>query len=157
MTNHEAFVFGWVYGYLCRKMMKDIESFDTVAPYPFTSNAKIIQEAMNEKVLTKDVDKKIAEALNEIEQIEPDMDGGSEKHQPVQTQGSWMLGYYRGIGGGDFRQAFDIAAKRKAKNMTQSDLAEAMGVDQAVISRWESGQVTPNEENMEKLKELLAR
>ncbi|MEI3305961.1 MAG: helix-turn-helix transcriptional regulator [Dysosmobacter sp.] len=30
-----------------------------------------------------------------------------------------------------------------------------MGVDQAVISRWESGKVSPNAENLAKLKELL--
>ena len=39
--------------------------------------------------------------------------------------------------------------------VTQAQLADAMGVDQAVISRWESGKVSPNAENLAKLKELL--
>ena len=39
--------------------------------------------------------------------------------------------------------------------LTQAQLADAMGVDQAVISRWESGRVGPNAENLAKLKELL--
>ena len=39
--------------------------------------------------------------------------------------------------------------------VTQAQLADAMGVDQAVISRWESGRVSPNAENLAKLKELL--
>ena len=39
--------------------------------------------------------------------------------------------------------------------VTQAQLADAMGVDQAVISRWESGKVSPNAENLKKLKELL--
>ena len=44
---------------------------------------------------------------------------------------------------------------REAKGLTQAQLADAMGVDQAVISRWESGKVSPNAENLAKLKELL--
>ena len=39
--------------------------------------------------------------------------------------------------------------------MTQVQLADAMGVEQAVISRWESGKVCPNKENLAKLKEIL--
>ena len=40
--------------------------------------------------------------------------------------------------------------------MTQAQLAEAMGVDQAVISRWEAGKVHPNAANLSKLKGILA-
>jgi transcriptional regulator with XRE-family HTH domain len=39
---------------------------------------------------------------------------------------------------------FDIAADRKAHDLTQADLAGRLGVDQATVSRWESGKLTPN-------------
>ena len=41
-------------------------------------------------------------------------------------------------------------------HLTQAQLADAMGVDQAVISRWESGKVSPNAGNLDKLKEILS-
>ena len=50
----------------------------------------------------------------------------------------------------------DIAAARKAKGLTQAQLADAMDVNQAVISRWESGKVSPNAWNLDKLKEILS-
>lgn len=40
--------------------------------------------------------------------------------------------------------------------MTQAQLADAMDVNQAVISRWESGKVSPNAWNLDKLKEILS-
>ena len=71
-------------------------------------------------------------------------------------QGAWQLGFFAGKGKRPLASAeFDIAAARKAKGLTQAQLADAMGVDQAVISRWESGKVSPNAENLAKLKELL--
>lgn len=83
---------------------------------------------------------------------------GSEECQPLEIQVSWQLGYYAGKSKRPLaREAFDfdIVAARKAKGMTQAQLADAMGVDQPVISRWESGKVSPNKENLAKLKEIL--
>ena len=44
-----------------------------------------------------------------------------------------------------------FSAARKRKGLTQAQLAELVGVDQALVSRWESGRVKPNAESMEKL------
>ena len=116
----------------------------------------MISAAHEKGLLSGDLDQQIGEALSEINSIEPEMDGGSEKAQPLEIQGSWQLGYYAGKGKRLLADAgFDIAAARKAKKLTQAQLADAMGVDQAVISRWESGRVSPNAENLAKLKELL--
>lgn len=68
----------------------------------------------------------------------------------------WQLGVYHARSGKPLAAAeFDISTARRARKMTQAQLAEAMGVDQAVISRWESGKVSPNAENLAKLKEIL--
>lgn len=53
------------------------------------------------------------------------------------------------------QETFDISAARRAKKLTQAQLAEQMGVDQALVSRWESGKVSPNKDNLSKLKEIL--
>jgi DNA-binding transcriptional regulator YiaG len=39
---------------------------------------------------------------------------------------------------------FRIKEIRKAKNLTQKQVAEIMGVNQPEIARWESGQTTPS-------------
>lgn len=159
MTSREAYVFGWVFGRLNAEAPQDElgPNFRDACMRPYSASAQIISEAHAKGVLRGDLDAQIGEALSEINSIEPEISGGSEKLQPLETQGSWQLGYYAGKGKHPLAAAgFDITAARKAKKMTQAQLADAMGVDQAVISRWESGKVSPNAENLKRLKEILA-
>ena len=44
---------------------------------------------------------------------------------------------------------------RKKKKMTQEDLARALGVQRAVISKYESGRITPSVEQAKKISEIL--
>lgn len=157
MTNREAYIFGWVFGRLNAESKQDIGGdFGDACAHPYSGNAEVISAANNLHLLTPDIDAQIAEALAEISNIEPPMEKGVEKRRPIEIQGSWQLGYYAGKSKRPLAGAeFDIAAARKAKNMTQSQLAEAMGVDQALVSRWENGKVSPNKENLAKLKEIL--
>ena len=123
---------------------------------PYTCSAQVVSAAHSNGILTPELDAQIGEALSEISSIEPEMDGGSEKVQPLEIQGSWQLGYYAGKGKHPLAgSAFDISADRKTKKLTQAQLAELMGVDQALVSRWESGKVSPNKDNLAKLKEIL--
>lgn len=158
MTNRESFVFGWVFGRLnLAAYPQEIGGDLTLAAQrPYTASARVISDAQRLGILKGELDQQIGEALCEITSIEPPMDGGAEKFQPLEIQGAWQLGYYAGKGGHPLAgEAFDIASARKEKKLTQAQLADAMGVDQAVISRWESGKVSPNAKNMEKLKGLL--
>lgn len=108
-------------------------------------------------LLKRDLDRQVAEALCEITSIDPPVEGGSEKFQPLEMQGAWQLGYFAGKGKRPLASVeFDISAARKAKGLTQAQLADAMDVNQAVISRWESGKVSPNAGNLDKLKEILS-
>lgn len=159
MTSREAYVFGWVFGRLSAEAPQDELGPNPrdAGMRPYSASAQIISEAQVKGVLRGDLDVQIGEALSEINSIEPEMSGGSEKVQPLEIQGSWQLGYYAGKGKHPLAAAgFDVAAARKTKKMTQAQLADAMGVDQAVISRWESGKVGPNAENLKKLKDILA-
>ena len=159
MTNREAYVFGWVFGRIYAEAFPTEIGGDVAlaAPRPYTANARIISDAHRIGILKGDLDKQVGEALCEIDSIDPPMDGGSEKYQPLEIQGSWQMGYYAGRGMRPLTQAeFDISAARRAKKITQAQLAEKMGVDQALVSRWESGKVSPNKDNLAKLKEILA-
>ena len=158
MTSREAYVFGWVFGRLSAEAFPEEIGGDVAlaAPRPYTANARIISDAHRLGILKGDIDRQVGEALCEIDNIETPMDGGSEKYQPLEIQGSWQMGYYAGRGKRPLSpEEFDIATARKTKKYTQVQLAELMGVDQALISRWESGRVHPNQDNLKLLKELL--
>ena len=158
MNSREAFVFGWVFGRINAEAWPKTVGGDVAlaAPRPYTANARVISDAHRMGILAGALDQQIGEALCEIDSIDPPMDGSSEKVQPLEIRGAWQMGYYAGREKRPLAPAgFDIASARKAKGMTQAQLAEAMGVDQAVISRWESGKVSPNAQNISKLKEIL--
>lgn len=160
MTSKEAYVFGWVFGRLSVEAPNHERiggDMALAAPRPYSANARVIADAHRLRILSGELDRQIGEALCEIENIEAPIVGGSEKVQPLEIQGSWQLGYY----GGQAKRPlvlwdFDIAAARKSKGITQAQLAEKMGVDQALVSRWESGKVHPNQENKQRLKDILA-
>lgn len=158
MTNREAYVFGWVFGRLSIEAFPEEIGGDVAlaAARPYTANARIISDAHRLGLLTGDLDRQVGEALLEITSIDPPMEGGSEKYQPLEIQGSWQLGYFAGKGKRPLaEEKLDIAAARKAKKLTQAQLAEQMGVGQALVSRWESGKVSPNKENLARLREIL--
>lgn len=150
MTTREAYVFGWVYGRLSPEG-------DTAlaAMRPYSTNAQAISSAHRAGILKGDLDKEVGAALCQIDDVEAPMQGGSEKVQPLENQSSWQLGYYAGRAGKPLPEEFDIAEARKRKGLTQAQLAELVGVDQALVSRWESGRVKPNAESMQKLREVL--
>ncbi len=50
----------------------------------------------------------------------------------------------------------EIRALRKARHLSQNDLAEALGVDRSVLSRWEAGNVQPREGAARKLAEWMS-
>jgi len=53
------------------------------------------------------------------------------------------------------KDKIDIKSFRKEHDLTQFDIALMVGVSSETVRRWEAGVVTPNEENMEKLKEVM--
>ena len=150
MTTREAYVFGWVYGRL------NPEGDTALAAMrPYSANAQAISSAHRAGILKGDLDKEIGAALCQIDDVEAPMVGGAEKVQPLENQSSWQLGYYAGRAGKPLTGDFDIAAARRRNGLTQAQLAELVGADQALVSRWESGRVKPSPESMQKLKEAL--
>lgn len=156
MTSREAYVLGWCYGTICRAAGNDHISgdFALAAQRPYSASAKIIAEASRRGLLVGDVDRQIAEAMTEVTSLP---DTYPEPYLALELQGSWQMGYFAGKSGAPLaREKFDIKAARAAKRMTQSQLAEAVGVGQDQVSRWESGKVSPSKANLQKLKEILA-
>lgn len=158
MTAHEAYAMGWVYGYLYQLILKKEEydksgkNFSDAAAHPLTGFATIHRRAMDLELLTSEVQSNIMKAVDQVEPFD------EEGILPLPLQGSWQLGYYSAMrGNGVPVPENDLTAKRKAKGMTQQELARAMGVDQAVVSRWESGKATPSAANRAKIATLLEK
>ena len=155
MTNREAYVLGWVFGFV-----EKLNGFDSIgghvedaAQRPYYGFTKVISAAHTKHIINEESNRQIAEAIDEISY-------DSEKHimdfQPLEKQGCWYLGYYAGKAGSPLsKDNFDIAAARKAKGMTQVQLADALGVYQTVISRWENGKAFPNTDHINQLKKVL--
>ena len=157
MTNREAYVMGWVYGYLYRVMGYPVDfdrtgnAFADAAGDPSKGFVLIHQQAAARGVLTDDVAAALAAALAEVS------DTPYEAPLPLPVQGSWQLGYYKALGGSPLPPAlaFDIKSRRQAKGWTQARLADEMGVEQAQISRWETGVNKPNNDTLRRIQELL--
>lgn len=164
MTNREAYAMGWVYGYLYTLMGypdelkkfpdgfdRDGTKFEAAGFNPFEGFALIHQEAMQRGVITAEATRVISEALYDVQPVE---DG---YRAPLPLVGSWQLGYYLALSGKPLPSgAPDIAALRKAKGLTQAQLAEMVGCDQAIISRWEHKQSTPSQEVQDKIMAVLS-
>lgn len=74
----------------------------------------------------------------------------------AEGQTAFALAYYRGLAGEPLDAPFDVAAARKRKGLTQQQLADALGVDQSRIAKWESGVCKPRPATLAKIKALLA-
>lgn len=158
MTNDEAYTFGWVYGYLTKAGAKTSIPFEIACARPYMASAGIVANASIKHLLTPDRQKALADAFSRITSMADTDKSGAEKTQSLPMQGTWQMGYYRGLGGQPLPPAsktFDIAERRKAKGMTQAQLASAMGVLQSNVSRWESGVVTPNNDTLDRLHKIL--
>lgn len=153
MTTREATVFGWIYGRIERRLQDyDKSGFKVgqAAEYPLAGFGAIHAEAMRQHALSDQDVEEIMQASWEIESVDDD------GRLLLPQQGAWQLGYFKGKAGQPLPRAdLDIKAARAAKKMTQGQLAELIGVDQAVVSRWESGAVKPNAANLARLREIL--
>ena len=95
--------------------------------------------------LTPDLEKKINVLL---EPIDPD-DMNFNCSPSLEMQSSFMAGYE--IGDRGLFKISQIAKRRKDAAMTQSELAQKIGVSQKDISRWENGVVNPSVQSLKQL------
>lgn len=159
LSSRKAYVLGYVWGLMSKALGKDYDrtgfKFSQGAMRPWDAFTAANDALLREHKLTHELKMKIAAALSEIDP----KDVQDRQVLSGERRLQWQLGAYLAESGaplGPPPDIFDIAEKRKGKGLTQVQLAELMGVDQGVISRWESGKVQPNAENLAKLKELLS-
>lgn len=156
LNSRNAYLLGYAWGTIDKAMGgaydKSGEKFDSARQDAYMAFFEINEAAFEAHVLTEPIKDIIGDCFWEI---------GMEQladREPLDAEriAMWQLGVYHARSGKPLAAAeFDISTSRKARKMTQQQLADAMGVDQALVSRWESGKVSPNKDNLAKLKEIL--
>lgn len=156
INSRNAYLLGYVWGTIDKALGdtydKTGEKFESACKDAYMAVFEINEAAFEAHALTEPIKDIIGDCFWEI--------GVEQLHDraPLDAERTamWQLGVYHARAGRPITPKWNIADARKEKGMTQAQLAEAVGVDQAVISKWESGKVKPNEESMKKLREALA-
>lgn len=155
MTIREVYLLGWVYGLLTQAINEDTR-LDLAAATPYSSLAQIFKRVREKSVISNDLEKQIALAFEEINGCEITLNKDSERHQPLEFQGRWLIGYFRGLNGKPLPDMqIDIKAMREQKGLSQSALARQLGVAQTIVSKWETGKSKPSQIMLDKLQNIL--
>ena len=110
---------------------------------PLRTYTMAILRLQQNRKSTSRIEKILSELSDQIN-VE-DWEGIFDTPVSVDLKGAFYFGYYRGV------EKTKLAAMRKAKDMTQSQVAEKVGTTQKDISRWEQGKIQPGAENLKKL------
>lgn len=156
MTNQTVKILGWVYGRL-EYLLVGYHRTNIVNPEerPLTSYVMIRKKSTDAKVITRSEDKAIRELMDKIELSEFEEAGDPEKVVSLEQQGIWELAYNKGKRNAPLDFAFPIAKHREAAGMTQTELANLLGVSQPAVAKWESGKTNPSVEVLEKIKGIF--
>lgn len=156
MKENIAYIFGRCYGLQ-----------NMLAGPKYDPTAKKIQDAVQRPLsgfvainiylvasgkMTEKANRRIAELISEVKDIDLEL-GEPEPILPLELQSSWWLGYYHEIADRQKKNPArseiktygeTVAQRRKAKGMSQVELAEKIGTQQSTIARIERGQMLPD-------------
>lgn len=163
MKDNIAYIYGRCYGLqnmlAGSKYDPTAKKIQDAVQRPLSGFAAINSYLVANGKMTEGANRRIAELVSEIKDIDLEP-GEPEPVLPLEQQSSWWLGYYHEQGqhnapaAGGKTYSDTIAERRKAKGMSQLELAEKVGTQQSTISRIEKGQMMPGVW-LEKIEEAL--
>lgn len=152
MKDNIAYIYGRCYGLQNMlagpKYDPTAKKIQDAVQRPLSGFAAINSYLVANGKMTEGANRRIAELVSEIKDIDLEP-GEPEPILPLEQQSSWWLGYYHEQGqygdpaGGGKPYGDTMAERRKAKGMSQLELAEKVGTQQSTISRIEKGQMMP--------------
>lgn len=156
MKENIAYIFGRCYG--LQNMLAG-SKYDPISKKiqdavqrPLSGFAEINRYLIANGKMTEEANKRIAELVSEVRNIDLEP-GEPEPTLPLELQSSWWLGYYHEIADRQKKNpnrsevktyGETVAHRRKAKGMSQVELAEKIGTQQSTIARIERGQMLPD-------------
>lgn len=149
MTKNDVMCLGWAYGYLSNYREVSPQKVSMACMRPLCGLAQLTNNMRMSREINGEMEETLTDILSGVSSTDKDMDSVIS----LELQGIWQLAYYRGKAGAPLK--FNIAERRKQLRLTQNDLAEQLGVTQAMISRWENGVVDPSPGYAERLRQIL--
>ena len=152
MKENIAYIFGRCYGLqnmlAGSKYDPTAKKIQDAVQRPLSGFAAINSYLVVNGKMTEEANRRLSELVSEVKDIDLEP-GEPEPILPLEQQSSWWLGYYHeqgqhnapAAGGKSYGDA--LAERRKAKGMSQLELAEKVGTQQSTISRIEKGQMMP--------------
>lgn len=125
--------------------------FQSACMYPYRVYGQLILRVAQNRTMTSDLQDKI-QSLSDFLDLD-DMSNFSDVCLPSSLQGEFFIGYYAGYKTKKGKSLFCLF--RKQSGLTQSQLADKLGVSQVAVARWETGKASPSEENLQKLCDIL--
>ena len=154
MKENIAYIYGRCYGLQSMlagpKYDPTAKKIQDAVQRPLSGFATINSYLIVNGKMTEEATMRIAELMSEVEDIDLDP-GEPEQILPLEQQSSWWLGYYHEQGrqnkSADNEKTYGdtVAERRKAKGMSQAELAEKVGTQQSTISKIEKGQMVPGD------------
>lgn len=156
MKENIAYIFGRCYGLqnmlAGSKYDPTAKKIQDAVQRPLSGFAEINRYLIANGKMTEEANRRIAELVSEVKDIDLDP-GEPEAILPLELQSSWWLGYYHEIAEGQKKNPIrsevktygeTVAQRRKAKGISQVELAEKIGTQQSTIARIERGQMLPD-------------
>ena len=156
MKENIAYIFGRCYGLQNMlagpKYDPTAKKIQDAVQRPLSGFAAINSYLVANSKMTEEANRRIAELLENVNEIDGEP-GEPEKILPLEQQSSWWLGYYHEIADHQKKNpnrseiktyGETVAQRRKAKGMSQVELAEKIGTQQSTIARIERGQMLPD-------------
>ena len=156
MKENIAYIFGRCYGLqnilAGSKYDPTAKKIQDAVQRPLSGFAAINSYLIANGKMTEEANRRIAELLEDVNEIDGEP-GEPEKILPLEQQSSWWLGYYHEIADRQKKNPArsevktygeTVAQRRKAKGISQVELAEKVGTQQSTIARIERGQMLPD-------------
>lgn len=156
MKENIAYIFGRCYGLQNMlagpKYDPTAKKIQDAVQRPLSGFAAINSYLVANGKMTEEANKRIAELVSEVKDIDLEP-GEPEPILPLELQSSWWLGYYHEIADHQKKNPIrreiktygeTVVQRRKAKGISQVELAEKVGTQQSTIARIERGQMLPD-------------
>lgn len=116
---------------------------------PLTALAVAHQKVLSANAMTTDVSDKLTEILSLVTDTD-----ACVSPIPIAHQGDWWLGYYHEAAGAPIIKR-TLKDYRKDKKLTQTELAQQLGITQSAVAKMEAGTLIVSDELWAKAAEIV--